>query len=66
MANADIVNASLQLEIWLSELDAQGPSIPVKMLQAAIEAAPATIHDAPDYHFFCGFMYGRMIGEGLI
>ena len=66
MANADIVNASLQLEIWLSELDAQGPGIDIGSLQTAIRTAPVSIQEAPDYHFFCGFMYGRMIGEGLI
>ena len=62
----DILSASLSLEIWVAELDAQGPYIPIKILQKAIENAPDAIREAPDYHFYRGFMFGRMVGEGLL
>lgn len=60
------IETSTTLEEWKDRLDMRGVSIPLDEFEAAIESAPAAIRDTADFRFFEGFLYGRLIGEGVL
>lgn len=56
----------ITLTKWQFQLDKHGADVPLSVLERAIDSAPREIKETPEFNFFEGLMYGKMIEKGVL
>jgi hypothetical protein len=61
-----MADVEITLKAWMFQLDKHGADVPLDVLERAIDSAPQELRSTPEYSFFEGLMYGKMLEKGVL